>query len=121
MTARAWMRRGAGVTALAALLAAGGCTTAPVAGELSVDLATPNNDDGALLVKITGNTASTVTGVSVACSGCRIFSAVVSDTEVRAVITGAIAAGTVARVSVPTSTRRPTTRPRSSMWPAGPT
>lgn len=97
------MRRHLGATAviaLAALLVAGGCTTAPVAGELSVNLATPNADDGAILVRITGSGAAVVTGATAACTGCRIFAAKVSDTELKVVITGTIAAGAVARVSV---------------------
>jgi uncharacterized protein (DUF2141 family) len=86
--------------AAVALFVAAGCTTAPVAGELTVNLTTPNTDDGALLVRIRGSGAELVTNASAACSGCKMFKAVVSDTEIRAVITGAINAGAVARVSV---------------------
>jgi hydroxyethylthiazole kinase-like sugar kinase family protein len=73
---------------------------APVAGELTVNLTTPNNDDGALLVRVTGSGANTISGGSAACAGCKLFFAQVSDTEFRAVITGTINAGAVARVAV---------------------
>jgi hypothetical protein len=87
---------------VAVVLVAGGCKTTaqPVAGELTVNLTTPNSDDGAILVRITGTGGQVVTGASASCSGCRLFSGAVSDTELRAVITGSIGAGAIARVSV---------------------
>ena len=97
------VRSRAGVVLALAALLGGGCktgTVAPVAGELTVNLTTPNADDGAILLKIAGSGGETVTSVTASCSGCRIFSGVVSGTEVRAVLTGTIAAGAVARVSV---------------------
>jgi hypothetical protein len=88
-----------------ALLLGAGCkpTTEPpaaVAGELTVNLTTPNTDDGALLVKVTGSGANIITGVTAACSGCKLFWSRINDTEYRGVITGTINAGAVARVAV---------------------
>ena len=96
--------RGLALTAaaVACILILDGCksTPDPVAGEFTINLATPNTDDGAILVKVTGTGAETVVRVSAACSACKIFSGAVGSGEIRAVITGNISAGAVARVSV---------------------
>ena len=88
-----------------AALTLGSCS-GPVAGDLTVSLVTPNSDDGAVLVKVTASESKEVTGASVACSGCQIFLEQPSATELRAVITGTVAAGPLLRVSV-TDTKSP--------------
>ncbi|HXV85436.1 MAG TPA: hypothetical protein VD793_02000, partial [Gemmatimonadales bacterium] len=92
--------------ALAGVVLGNGCKPgtdpepAPAPGTFTVNLTTPNSDDGALLVRITGTGGETVTDVVTTCSGCKLFKAVVSGTEVRGVITGTISAGAVATVTV---------------------
>jgi len=90
---------------LGAAVALGSCS-GPVAGDLTVSLVTPNSDDGAVLLKVTASESKEVTSASAACSGCQIFMEKVSATELRAVITGNVVAGALARVSV-SDTRSP--------------
>src|SRR5438046_2933400 len=82
-------------------LLAGSCKdSGPVAGDLSVVLATPNSDDGAIQFTATGASPATITGVTGACTGCKLFFVKVSDTQYKGVLTGTVAAGTLFRVSV---------------------
>lgn len=86
-------------------LALGSCS-GPQAGDLTVSLVTPNSDDGAIVVRVTASESKEVTGASVACGGCQIFLEQPSGTELRAVITGSVAAGPLVRLSV-TDTKSP--------------
>lgn len=93
--------------ALLAGLALGlGSCSGPVAGELTISLATPNSDDGAILVRVTASASKEITSAAVACTGCRIFMEQPSATELRAVVTGDLVAGPLVRVSV-TDTKSP--------------
>ncbi len=85
---------------LGAALAGSASCSGPVAGELTVSLTTPNTDDGAIKVRVTASESKEITGISVACSGCRLFFEQPSATEVLAVLTGDLAAGPLLRVSV---------------------
>lgn len=90
------------VRALAALalpLALATCS-GPTAGDLTVSLVTPNSDDGAIVVQVTASQPQEITGAAAACTGCKIFSEQVSATELRAVVTGNLVAGPLARISV---------------------
>ncbi len=77
-----------------------GCLDGPTAGEVSLVLQTPNQDDGAIAFSITAPAPNEVTGVTATCDSCDAFVARVSATELRAIITGNLAAGQVARVGV---------------------
>jgi hypothetical protein len=83
----------------AALLAVA-CLDGPAPGEVSLMLETPNQDDGAVSFSITTSAPNEVTGVTATCDSCLAFVARVSPTELRAIITGNLAAGTVARIAV---------------------
>ncbi|MBI4421272.1 MAG: hypothetical protein HY560_10635 [Gemmatimonadetes bacterium] len=82
-----------------AVLAAS-CKEGPVAGELAVNLTTPNSDDGAIQFAATAVTPNTISGITSACSGCKLFVQKVSDTEYKGVVTGDLTAGTLFRVGV---------------------
>ena len=84
---------------LLALLAMS-CKEGPTAGDLAVDLTTPNSDDGAIQFVATGTNGTTISGLSQACSGCKLFIVKVSESQYKGVITGNLSAGTLFRVSV---------------------
>jgi len=89
--------------ALIAVLALAGWSCGepgPVAGELTFNLTTPNTDDGAVQIAVSTVAPNMLTSVAAACGGCKAFTAKVSDTQYRAVITGTIGAGAVVRVGV---------------------
>jgi hypothetical protein len=72
----------------------------PTAGDLTISLVTPNSDDGAIVVTVTASQSKEIISAAVACTGCRIFAEQPSSTELRAVVTGNLAAGPLVRVSV---------------------
>jgi hypothetical protein len=90
---RRWLLAGA------ALLAAA-CLDGPTAGEVTLALQTPNQDDGAVSFRILVSAPNEVTGVTATCDSCLAFVSRVSPTELRGIITGNLAAGPVARISV---------------------
>ncbi len=92
------MMRKAVCSALVALALAG--CGGPEAGELVIDLTTPNNDDGAIQFTITATPGKEVASVTAACTGCQVFTRSVSVTELRGIITGPITRGSVLRVTV---------------------
>lgn len=85
---------------LAAIAVSLGSCSGPAAGELTISLATPNSDDGAIVVRVTASDSREVTGITVLCGGCQIFTEQPSATEVRAVVTGNLVAGPLVRVGV---------------------
>ncbi len=99
-------RRLSRLALLAGLALTLGSCSGPVAGELTITLATPNSDDGAILVVVTASESKEITSATLACSGCQIFQEQPSATELRAVITGDLVAGPLVRVSV-TDTKSP--------------
>jgi len=89
--------------ALVALILAGGCSLlkgGPEAGELTFNLTTPNSDDGAVQFTVIAAAGDSITGLSAACSGCKLFQARVTGTQYKGVVTGTIAAGALFRASV---------------------
>lgn len=89
------------LSTLALVFAAGlSCDSGPVAGELEIDFTSPTNDDRAIRFVVTAQSPNLVEDVSAACAGCEIYTRKVSDTEVRVILFGPLATGTVARVLV---------------------
>ena len=88
-------------------MAAMSCKEGPTAGELEADLTTPNSDDGALQFTATAATNVSITGISQACSGCKLFVVKVSDTQYRGVVTGNLGTGELFRVGV-SDVKKPT-------------
>lgn len=88
---------GWGVFVVALLVAA---CQGPVAGNVTFNLTTPNGDDGAVAFRVISQGGTTLTGASPACAGCRLFVVAVADTELRAIVTGDIAAGPLVDVMV---------------------
>ncbi len=68
----------------------------PTGGTLNVTLASPNSDDGAVLFTLSGGPVDSVEAV-----GYSVYSARIGDNAVRVVVTGALAAGPVARIRIP--------------------
>jgi hypothetical protein len=87
--------------ALALVFAAGlSCDSGPVAGELDIDYTSPTNNDRAIRFVVTAQSPNLLEEVSAACAGCEAYTRKLSDTEVRVILFGPLATGTVARVLV---------------------
>src|ERR1700752_593510 len=67
----------------------------PTSGDISVNLATPFSDDGAIQFTASPTTPATITAVGSACSGCKLFAVKLNDNQYKGVITGNITAGTL--------------------------
>lgn len=92
------------VAALAALLAPAACghdSSTPLAstnaGALDLVLATPNADDGALLIEVSGGQVDSVS----APGGYQVYTSAPSTSTRRIMVVGSVVAGTVARIWVP--------------------
>lgn len=72
----------------------------PTEGELTLELVTPSNTDGAILFRVDVAESKSVTGITAVCSGCQVLSYSPSDAEFYGVVTGSLGAGSVARLSV---------------------
>ena len=95
MTRTHLLRLYATVGALA--LGASGCssdagTGPPITGPVTVSLATPNSDDGALLISVLGPELSAVQPAS---TGYQVYWRPVSENETRIVVVGDIVAGPI--------------------------
>ncbi len=93
------MRAGArwvllGLSLLGGISCGGG--DGPAGGLLDITLTTPNNNDGAMLLVISGGEINSVEG-----TGYQTYSAVAGSTTARVVIIGDITNGLVARIVVP--------------------
>jgi hypothetical protein len=81
-----------GALVLAAILTAacsgGGDNSGPVAGTLQVSLTSPNTDDGAVMLEVTGDVDS-----ATAPAGLTLYQSAASATVVRAIVTGPITSG----------------------------
>jgi len=88
------------IVAAVALLALGGCDSGPKAGEIVFDLATPNQNDGAIQFRLTTAAPNTLDGVTAGCTGCQVFTEAVSETEIRGVLIGNVVPGEALRVLV---------------------
>jgi hypothetical protein len=101
MISRSLMALGVGLAVLAT-----SCKEGPASGEFSVDLTTPNADDGAIQFTATATPGNTITQISQGCAGCKLFVVKVSDVQYRGVLTGNIGTGTLFRIGV-SDTKRP--------------
>lgn len=72
----------------------------PSAGELSIDLVTPNSGDGAILFKVKAPSSLDLGDVTAACSGCQAFFYRLSETELYGAVTGNLTSGPLARLAV---------------------
>jgi hypothetical protein len=88
------------VAAALAILGLGGCDSGPKAGEVVFDLATPNQNDGAIQFRLTAVAPNTLDGVTAGCAGCQVFTEAVSETEIRGVLIGNVVPGEALRVLV---------------------
>lgn len=86
--------------ALCSLVLAGTSCDEPNAGELLVELATPNASDGAIAFRVESSYAVDVTGVTAACTGCQAFMHRVSDSDFYCVVTGPLTSGPLVRLAV---------------------
>ena len=78
---------------VSALVACSHDTIGPSAGTLTVNLASPNSDDGAVLFTISGGPID-----SVASPGHQIYSARLDASTLRLIVTGDVASGTIATI-----------------------
>ncbi len=83
-----------------ALAALGSCDSGPKSGELTVELVTPHAQLGAASFKVTAVTPASIESVVAGCTGCAVYTARVSDREVRGVVTGRFGPGPVIGVVV---------------------
>lgn len=98
MTTSRWTRIGLSLALLGAGLACGGGdSTGPKAGTATVSLVTPNADDGAVLLTLTGPGLANVQSAS---SSYHVYWRVVSSSEVRAIVVGDLASGAVLTAAV---------------------
>lgn len=98
MTLQRWTGIGLGLVLLGAGLACGGGgSTGPKAGTATVSLVTPNTDDGAVLLTLTGPGLANAQSAS---SAYHVYWRAVSAGEVRAIVVGDLTAGAVLTVSI---------------------
>ena len=97
MTPRRWTLVGLSVALMGAGLACGGGSTGPKAGTATVSLVTPNSDDGAVQLTLTGPGLANPQSAN---STYHVYWRVVSASEVRAIVVGDLAAGAVLTVDV---------------------
>jgi hypothetical protein len=98
MTTIHWTRIGLGLALLGAGLACGGGDSiGPKAGTATVSLVTPNADDGAVLLTLTGPGLANIQSAS---SSYHVYWRVVSASEVRAIVVGDLVSGAVLTASV---------------------
>ena len=74
-----------------------GCGESAMPGTATISLTTPNTDDGALLITVTG---PSFTNVQSASSSYQVFSRLATGQELRLIVVGNLAAGPVATVDV---------------------
>lgn len=100
MRGRMWIPVMAIVIGLFAGLACGDDdgVTGPVAGSLVVSLTTPNADDGAIMLTVTGGTIESPAATSASHA---FFYRQVSSTSVSAILVGDISAGPLMTIDVP--------------------
>jgi hypothetical protein len=97
MNTMRWVAMG-GMALLGAGIACGGDkTTGPTAGTVTVSLVTPNADDGAVLLTLTGPSLSNVQSAG---SSYKVYWRVASASEVHAIVVGDLTAGVVLTVDV---------------------
>jgi hypothetical protein len=82
------------------LVSLSGCSnsTGPTAAALNVSLSTPNTDDGAVLMTISGGPVDSVEAV-----GYTVYTARQGPETLRLIVTGDLGSGPLARIHVPDS------------------
>ena len=83
---------------LMGLASLAGCSnnTGPTAGALNVSLTSPNTDDGAVLLTISGGPVDSVEAI-----GYTLYTAPAGPNTLRLIATGNVGSGTIARIHVP--------------------
>jgi hypothetical protein len=76
------------------------CDGGSQAGELAIDLVSPDVDDRAISLEVRAQDPYTIQGLSAACAGCQAFVYQEDETGLRAILIGTFGVGPVARVSV---------------------
>jgi hypothetical protein len=95
------VRRVAGILAVGlAAFTVTTCDSGPTAGELIISLTSSNADDGAIQFTAKATAPDSIIGATALCTGCQVFTAKVSATELRGVVTGNITAGPLVRIGV---------------------
>jgi hypothetical protein len=92
------MRAGLGLGALLGVIVLAGCShepEGPTAGTLSVSLATPNSDDGAVLFTLSGGPVGSVEAI-----GYSVYSGRIDPNTLRIIVTGNLVSGTIARIRI---------------------
>jgi hypothetical protein len=97
MTPMRWTRIGLSLALFGWALGCGGGSTGPKAGTATVSLVTPNADDGAVLLTLTG---PGLANAQTASSSYQVYWRAVSASEVRAIVVGNLTAGALLTVSV---------------------
>jgi hypothetical protein len=72
----------------------------PTAGELSIDLLTPSNSDGAILFKIETPSSKELGDVTATCSDCQAYAFRVNESELYCAVTGSLMSGPLVRIVV---------------------
>lgn len=83
---------------IASLVLMSGCSnnTGPTAGALNVSLSSPRDDDGAVLLTISGGPVDSIESV-----GFRLYSARAPADTVKLIVTGNLRSGAIARIHIP--------------------
>ncbi len=76
------------------------CDSGPKAGDVTASLATPHQELGSVMFKVTAVAPNTIEGLTAACSGCMAFMSRVSESEVRGIVTGPLGGGALVHVAV---------------------
>jgi hypothetical protein len=87
---------GVAVFFMLGVLSCSGGSTGPDSGLLTLELHSPNGDDGAVMFTITGGPVD-----SIEAEGLSMYSASINSTTLRVVITGELHSGTLARIRIP--------------------
>ena len=83
-------------TALLALSVGCSNNAEPTAGTLTVNLSSPNTDDGAVLLSVFGGPVDSVESI-----GYTVYSARGSADTVKLIVTGTLPSGAIARIHIP--------------------
>ncbi|GBD32818.1 hypothetical protein HRbin33_01792 [bacterium HR33] len=88
-----------GFLAIAAVGALG-CIQEPAPRELTLNLLTPNSDDGAVMFTVSTAAPNRIVSATPVCEGCKVFYHEVSEVEFRVIVTGPLRPGPVAKLLV---------------------
>jgi hypothetical protein len=94
-------RQQSAATAIGALAVLLSCDSGPPSGDLTVEFSSGQPQLAAVMFEVTATDPHTIDALAPACSGCQLFTARVSERVMRGILTGAVSAGPVVRVTVP--------------------